>query len=227
MSAGTSSNVLLTQASKETLFAALIFQDLSFFDKEAVGDLTSRLGADCQRMSHVIENDMHLILCSSLRGIGALINLLTLSWPLAFSTLVICSVLSTIFLFYGQFQKKAAKFTQEYSASANEVFAVLLGEMSILTGHVSAEQLMKSLMRVSTAESFIRGDFTLMSKKHTKCEEIEDKVVWITGASRGIGEVLAKQLASLGAKLIISARNEAELERVKKQLSGMSFHYEL
>ncbi|GFZ11340.1 NAD(P)-binding Rossmann-fold superfamily protein [Actinidia rufa] len=34
------------------------------------------------------------------------------------------------------------------------------------------------------------------------------------------GEVLAKQLASLGAKLIISARNEAELERVKKQLTG-------
>lgn len=34
------------------------------------------------------------------------------------------------------------------------------------------------------------------------------------------GEVLAKQFASLGAKLIISARNEAELERVKKQLSG-------
>ncbi|KAK9293297.1 hypothetical protein L1049_021289 [Liquidambar formosana] len=56
--------------------------------------------------------------------------------------------------------------------------------------------------------------------RHVKREEIEDKVVWITGASRGIGEVLAKQLASLGAKIIISARNEAELERVKKQLSG-------
>ncbi|KAK6911754.1 Short-chain dehydrogenase/reductase SDR [Dillenia turbinata] len=34
------------------------------------------------------------------------------------------------------------------------------------------------------------------------------------------GEILAKQLASLGAKLIISARNEAELERVKQQLKG-------
>ncbi|XP_028770616.1 dehydrogenase/reductase SDR family member 7 [Neltuma alba] len=64
------------------------------------------------------------------------------------------------------------------------------------------------------------GDFTLMSKKQAKREEIEDKVVWITGASRGIGEILAKQLARLGAKLIISARNEAELERVKQQLKG-------
>lgn len=64
------------------------------------------------------------------------------------------------------------------------------------------------------------GDFTLVSKKHVKREEIEDKVVWITGASRGIGEILAKQLARLGAKLILSARNEAELERVKRQLTG-------
>ncbi|GLT95562.1 hypothetical protein SLE2022_132380 [Rubroshorea leprosula] len=72
------------------------------------------------------------------------------------------------------------------------------------------------LFKFATAD----GDFTLTSKRHVKREEIEDKVVWITGASRGIGEVLAKQLASLGAKLILSARNEAELERVKQQLTG-------
>lgn len=59
-----------------------------------------------------------------------------------------------------------------------------------------------------------------MSKKQPKRQEIEDKVVWITGASRGIGEILAKQFASLGAKLIISARNEAELNRVRTQLKG-------
>nr|GLL23125.1 dehydrogenase/reductase SDR family member 7 isoform X1 [Ipomoea trifida] len=64
------------------------------------------------------------------------------------------------------------------------------------------------------------ADFTLLSKGKVKREEIEDKVIWITGASRGIGEILAKQLATLGAKLILSARNEAELERVKQQLAG-------
>ncbi|TQD94150.1 hypothetical protein C1H46_020198 [Malus baccata] len=64
------------------------------------------------------------------------------------------------------------------------------------------------------------GDFTLTSKGGAKRDQIEDKVVWITGASRGIGEILAKQLAKLGAKLIISARNEAELERVKRELTG-------
>ncbi|EOA29513.1 hypothetical protein CARUB_v10014155mg [Capsella rubella] len=64
------------------------------------------------------------------------------------------------------------------------------------------------------------GDFTLISKRHVKREAIEGKVVWITGASRGIGEILAKQFASLDAKLILSARNKAELERVKSELKG-------
>ncbi|ERN20317.1 hypothetical protein AMTRI_Chr06g200820 [Amborella trichopoda] len=64
------------------------------------------------------------------------------------------------------------------------------------------------------------GDFTLLAKGAAKREEVEDKVVWITGASGGIGEVLAKQFANLGAKLIISARREVELERVKAELVG-------
>ena len=40
-------------------------------------------------------------------------------------------------------------------------------------------------------------------------------VIWITGASSGIGEELAKQYAQRGNRLILSARREKELERVK------------
>lgn len=44
----------------------------------------------------------------------------------------------------------------------------------------------------------------------------KDKVVWITGASSGIGEHLSYALSQKGAKLIISSRNEKELQRVKQ-----------
>ena len=48
----------------------------------------------------------------------------------------------------------------------------------------------------------------------------QNKVVWITGASSGIGESLSYAFAEKGAQLILSSRNEAELERVKSNCSG-------
>lgn len=45
---------------------------------------------------------------------------------------------------------------------------------------------------------------------------MKNTVVWITGASSGIGEALAYNYSAQGAKLIISSRNRDELFRVKQ-----------
>ncbi|MCP4460383.1 MAG: SDR family oxidoreductase [Cytophagales bacterium] len=47
-----------------------------------------------------------------------------------------------------------------------------------------------------------------------------NKVIWITGASSGIGEALSYQLSKRDVKLIISARRKEELERVKERCEG-------
>ena len=46
------------------------------------------------------------------------------------------------------------------------------------------------------------------------------KVVWITGASSGIGEALARRFAHAGSRLILSSRRQEELERVANTCSG-------
>ena len=54
------------------------------------------------------------------------------------------------------------------------------------------------------------------------CPESEyaGKVVWITGASSGIGEAMAKEFAKSNAKVVLSARRKDELERVKTECKG-------
>ncbi|XP_020248178.1 ABC transporter B family member 26, chloroplastic isoform X2 [Asparagus officinalis] len=113
--------MILVKRMREMLYNALLYQDMSFFDEETVGDLTSRLGADCQQVSQVIGYDLNLICRNVLQGTGAIIYLFVLSWPLALSTLLVCSVLASIMLIYGRYQKAAAKLTQEFTACSNEV----------------------------------------------------------------------------------------------------------
>ncbi|OUS72379.1 short chain dehydrogenase [Pseudoalteromonas sp. A601] len=46
-----------------------------------------------------------------------------------------------------------------------------------------------------------------------------NKTIWITGASSGIGQELAIQLANLGANIILSARSVDQLEQLKIKLA--------
>lgn len=47
----------------------------------------------------------------------------------------------------------------------------------------------------------------------------KDKIVWITGASSGIGRELTLQIANLGATTILTATNEEKLIELQKELS--------
>ncbi|XP_064401240.1 dehydrogenase/reductase SDR family member 7-like [Halichondria panicea] len=67
---------------------------------------------------------------------------------------------------------------------------------------------------------FVRADadITLLSRT-LDTRYFDNKVVWVTGASSGIGEELCYQLSRLGARLILSARSEDKLKVVRKGLA--------
>ena len=52
----------------------------------------------------------------------------------------------------------------------------------------------------------------------------DKKVIWITGASSGIGKELAIQLSRLGAILVLTARRKNELEKVKQLCGNCEVH---
>ncbi len=53
-------------------------------------------------------------------------------------------------------------------------------------------------------------------------QELQNKTIWITGASSGVGEGMATVFHRAGADIIISGRREGELERVKASCAGGS-----
>ncbi|HEU5138834.1 MAG TPA: SDR family NAD(P)-dependent oxidoreductase, partial [Bacillales bacterium] len=50
--------------------------------------------------------------------------------------------------------------------------------------------------------------------------DINGKVVILTGASSGIGEATAKELAANGAKLVLAARREERLKNLQKAIEN-------
>jgi short-subunit dehydrogenase len=56
---------------------------------------------------------------------------------------------------------------------------------------------------------------------------LSGKVVWLTGASSGIGEALAYALADEGANLVLTARREQELDRVRAGCERPQSHFPL
>ena len=57
-----------------------------------------------------------------------------------------------------------------------------------------------------------------------KNQTLKDKVVWITGASSGLGKALAAECADQGAQIVLTARRLEELEQVRLNLRNPDQH---
>ncbi|GLI66405.1 hypothetical protein VaNZ11_010166 [Volvox africanus] len=89
-----------------------------------------------------------------------------------------------------------------------------LGSAAVIAVGAALSYVCYKLIRLAFADA----DLHLLGLGKHKSNAFKDKVVWITGASQGLGEVLAKYFAGFGARIILSSRDASKLERVKVSL---------
>jgi short-subunit dehydrogenase len=70
-------------------------------------------------------------------------------------------------------------------------------------------------------------DAARASEHSAAMDRFAGKIVWVTGASSGIGEALARGFAAEGARLVLSSRRLEELERVRRSLPRADEHVSL
>jgi len=79
--------------------------------------------------------------------------------------------------------------------------------------------LLMFIRKLDTGKSLISHSICVR-KDRVVMSNIQDKVVIITGASSGIGEATAKELASRGAKLVLAARREDRLKKLQEEIKN-------
>ena len=78
----------------------------------------------------------------------------------------------------------------------------------------------KNVSGILGLAAFAAGAYVLKSVVGRGSYDFTDKVVLITGGSRGLGLVLARQFAAEGARLALCARDEEELQRARAELES-------
>ena len=57
----------------------------------------------------------------------------------------------------------------------------------------------------------------------TNKNNLENKIVFITGATSGIGKALALELSKMGVKLILHGRNKSKLDSLYKEIKNIGY----
>ena len=127
---------------KKQAFGRLLYMPMDFFNKNKVGELTSRMSADIEKIQQVLGTTIAEFFRQIIIIVGGTMFLLFLSWKLALIMLGTFPVMIIIAVIFGRFIRKLSKQAQAEAASSNATIE-------------------ESLMGISNVKSFTREAFML------------------------------------------------------------------
>lgn len=127
---------------RKDAFQRLIYMPMDFFNKNKVGELTSRLSADIEKIQETLRTTVAEFFRQLVMIAGSIGFLLYISPKLALIMLSTVPVMAIVAVFFGRFIKKLSKNAQDEAASSNAVIE-------------------ESLMGISNVKSFTNELFML------------------------------------------------------------------
>lgn len=117
---------------RQTLFSALLRQDIAFFDKHRVGELTNRLASDVEALHDTLTMGLAISLRSSLVFIGCTVMLISISPALSLVLLVYIPISLWMTDWIGNSLKNSAHHIQEKKATTNSVAQEYLSNIRLI-----------------------------------------------------------------------------------------------
>ncbi|RFC53235.1 ABC transporter ATP-binding protein [Brumimicrobium aurantiacum] len=164
--------VIFTKVTERTMrdirkdaFDKLIYMPMEFFNKNKVGEITSRISADITLIQDTLRTTIAELFRQVITIIGSIIFLMVVSWRLALIMLATVPVMAIIAVIFGRFIKKLSKKAQDYSAVSNSIIE-------------------ESLMGITNVKTFTNELFMII--KYRKSIETIKKLNIKSGNWRGL-----------------------------------------
>lgn len=103
------------------LYRSIMRQDVEFFDRSRVGDLLSRLSADCQLVQRAVTMNVSVALRYALQVLGGFVLMLVISVRLTLLIMVLLPVITVGAMFWGKRLRVLSRRMQEELSEANVV----------------------------------------------------------------------------------------------------------
>lgn len=106
---------------RESAFDRLIHMPMDFFNRNKVGELTSRVSADLSLIQETMRTTIAEFFRQVVLVVGVVIWLFFLSWKLALIMLATVPLMAIIAVFFGRFIKRLSKEAQDSAARSNAI----------------------------------------------------------------------------------------------------------
>ena len=120
-----------------TSYRHLIFSPITFFDRNKVGELTSRIATDINLLQETFNTTIAEFIRQIITIVGGIIMIFLISPKLSFTMLAIIPVIAISAVFFGKFIKKLSKQAQDAAAESNNLLEEALMNIKMVKAYVN------------------------------------------------------------------------------------------